>query len=868
MQVRRGTSLFSLILILGLGCKPKDAAQSARPFPSAAEQIKAELASSLTKTAPESELRRLNEADLKRQLSNQIVLVEQSAFRPSSKGIGVILSVSEDTQSPTGRMARILTSRYLIDPLHPVAGALEHPKGDDRFKVSVCWPVTGTIVTGTVNWLSPCEDQDNPTYLMDAAILSVAIPKKEDPRAMSYSPVSRNEPQVSIVTTKDGKSLVASSGEIKVRPESLSDHAFFTHTIDNFTYLLLGGDAVPLGSPVVDGFGRLIGIVDAANLIRAHQRLELLKGVFEKHDAAVKAKFGELEQKMEAYHKELSEKVNSLNEPHGVAFLVKKAIHAVFGEEDSGVAGKVAPGSFTIGSKTGSVAAEYFKRTRQWEAITMLGKACKSPGAETLIRSSQNWQKILSVIGVVDAAGDIWRDIEVQKRFTEAGKKRLEEIADTHQKYLEEIVPITLDLARLWSRIFEEQLKETPCSMTAASTLIADIMPRVHYDSDLGLTFSLPSSEWTCMKAEIGGYDVSRKTLHGKLRIHPESRSGKRWDLVGLGATWLHSERLPATTFDPAHPKGLDGWRNHAGYWTFSHAGERHLVAVFENRGKGYMMDFRWPAGEIQEAEVLSFLKDFRFDCAAPDVDKRTKEALLQQAVKAMQTFQLEEALEAYRYAICLEPENAEALNGLAWFLCINDSQSTSLSTIAYPYALKLQKMNPSAPHILDTLAWCHFLNGNPARAIEIERGVRQQQPYVHAYSWSLEQFEKLNQQSAGKGVLPSPSEIETVRRAASAKQRLEMQCPVSVVSWNSDIGLSGYVLEQELLVVNRTDRKIKATVTVEVLNPNGDVVLADSDAVELSPYQERKVDWIQVDAEFSKRDQYHRCRARVVKLE
>jgi Zn-dependent protease with chaperone function len=75
----------------------------------------------------------------------------------------------------------------------------------------------------------------------------------------------------------------------------------------------------------------------------------------------------------------------------------------------------------------------------------------------------------------------------------------------------------------------------------------------------------------------------------------------------------------------------------------------------------------------------------------------------------------------AYRHAIRLDPDNATAMNNLAWLLATCEDPAFRDPEKALALALGSVKRNP-APHALDTLAEAYFINGNVRAAVATEK--------------------------------------------------------------------------------------------------------------------------------------------------
>jgi tetratricopeptide (TPR) repeat protein len=88
----------------------------------------------------------------------------------------------------------------------------------------------------------------------------------------------------------------------------------------------------------------------------------------------------------------------------------------------------------------------------------------------------------------------------------------------------------------------------------------------------------------------------------------------------------------------------------------------------------------------------------------------------------------IELAVPAYRTAIKLDPNNADALNNLAWLLATSENPDLRNSREALNYARKAIALK-KAPHIWDTLAEALYANGHIAEAIAAENQALQMDP-------------------------------------------------------------------------------------------------------------------------------------------
>lgn len=103
----------------------------------------------------------------------------------------------------------------------------------------------------------------------------------------------------------------------------------------------------------------------------------------------------------------------------------------------------------------------------------------------------------------------------------------------------------------------------------------------------------------------------------------------------------------------------------------------------------------------------------------------------------------LREAITSYQASIRLEPDNAEALNNLAWLYVTAADNRFHRPGKALELALQAARLAP-LPHILDTLAECYFALGRYREAIETIRAAIALGPEDSAYyEKQLQKFEK-----------------------------------------------------------------------------------------------------------------------------
>ena len=87
----------------------------------------------------------------------------------------------------------------------------------------------------------------------------------------------------------------------------------------------------------------------------------------------------------------------------------------------------------------------------------------------------------------------------------------------------------------------------------------------------------------------------------------------------------------------------------------------------------------------------------------------------------------------SYLSVLRLSPDNAEALNNLAWLYATAKNISLRNPTEALRLAQKAADLDPN-PHILDTLAESYFVNGDYRQALEVMDQALDQQPVDRKY--------------------------------------------------------------------------------------------------------------------------------------
>ncbi|MFO7838563.1 MAG: M48 family metalloprotease [Desulfosalsimonadaceae bacterium] len=100
-------------------------------------------------------------------------------------------------------------------------------------------------------------------------------------------------------------------------------------------------------------------------------------------------------------------------------------------------------------------------------------------------------------------------------------------------------------------------------------------------------------------------------------------------------------------------------------------------------------------------------------------------------------------AAAAYNKAIANEPDNARALNNLAWLYATTREKNIFQPEKALDLAKRAARINPQ-PHVLDTLAQCYFVNGEYQKAVETEKeAIARAGENASHYRKQLQKFQK-----------------------------------------------------------------------------------------------------------------------------
>jgi tetratricopeptide (TPR) repeat protein len=93
--------------------------------------------------------------------------------------------------------------------------------------------------------------------------------------------------------------------------------------------------------------------------------------------------------------------------------------------------------------------------------------------------------------------------------------------------------------------------------------------------------------------------------------------------------------------------------------------------------------------------------------------EPRLKEAQHLLATEYEGRGEFDRAAERYRAILAYAPEDAVALNNLAYYLAVRAGDATA----ALPLARRAQLASPRAPGVLDTLGWTYYLLGDLEQA-------------------------------------------------------------------------------------------------------------------------------------------------------
>jgi Zn-dependent protease with chaperone function len=166
----------------------------------------------------------------------------------------------------------------------------------------------------------------------------------------------------------------------------------------------------------------------------------------------------------------------------------------------------------------------------------------------------------------------------------------------------------------------------------------------------------------------------------------------------------------------------------------FLKACERYPSLIKQHHRKVRMLVGAYLMAMIALAGILigwspqEWERDWRFALLQQIAERRLKEAPEDAAIWfalgtiAFERDEFSTAEEAYRKVIHLNPQNAEALNNLAWLYATAAEDGFRKPKEALRLAEEAARLAPDAPHILDTLAEAYFINDMPTEALEMEQ--------------------------------------------------------------------------------------------------------------------------------------------------
>lgn len=142
--------------------------------------------------------------------------------------------------------------------------------------------------------------------------------------------------------------------------------------------------------------------------------------------------------------------------------------------------------------------------------------------------------------------------------------------------------------------------------------------------------------------------------------------------------------------------------------------------------------------GEQINASLLQSLVEKRLEQQPQNADLHVFLGDLHYSEKAYSR-----AAAAYNKAIGHDPDNARALNNLAWLYATTREKGIFQPERALVLAKRAARIDPQ-PHVLDTLAQCYFVNGEYAKAVETEKqAIARAGENASHYRKQLEKFQK-----------------------------------------------------------------------------------------------------------------------------
>jgi len=642
-----------------------------------------------------------------------------------SVGLGVIVGVEDDSKSSTGKTAFVLTSRLLVDSLHPFATWTweDISSSETPHSITLRWPFSSEPVEAKVEWISPCETAINRLYSLDLAVLTVPLPPNQRVVVPQKAPRADSEGDCFVVTRRPDGSLVALRD--RVRPEPGDGAPLFQ--LATTTYQSSAGMPFPLGAPVFDQHGQLLGIVDASGLFQKLRRLAVDRDLAESYLKKAERRIEAVSTTAQAYYEALDRKVTALREPGGIAFLVKEIVGIFNPESRPGATASLPAKALTVGGIASAGYSRYMHLKASSQLATAVQKG-KSIGLVTEAKTFNTVGGILGgIVGIADAVGNWLREGHLDREFEESEVALTARLKICQGDLDRSIQDLTEAIDSFWAERLQLELQEQKCTLRLASQELSRALSELYTSGLHGVAFALPATGGQVLRGEEPYiFIVSKGRFWGRLLQHPESRVGNRWDLLGLAATWLSHSASQPHTFDPLNPSALPGWsRDKAGLWEFSREGEKRLVAILHNGGIGYVWEFGWPSSDSEgEAIAMRVLETFRFERSADFTkeDHSTRKAILAAADKARNCYEHELALQAYRWLLIMNPGDPYVLNQFVWTLAMSEVPSVRRPEIAAYYAQRLERLLSGDDFTkLDTVAWAYFTAGDVAKALNIE---------------------------------------------------------------------------------------------------------------------------------------------------
>ena len=167
--------------------------------------------------------------------------------------------------------------------------------------------------------------------------------------------------------------------------------------------------------------------------------------------------------------------------------------------------------------------------------------------------------------------------------------------------------------------------------------------------------------------------------------------------------------------------------------------------------GLGLVFLAAWPAGLYSSREHVELQLTLRSVDKALGVEAKKAPLHLYRAMILLQLDRPEEATQAFRACLALEPDNPTALNDLAW-LYLTGPEELRRPDEALVMAQKAVRLAPH-PAFFDTLAEALFTAGRRQEAVSAARMALAMEPENRAYyQGQLEKFNRVSEGSEGAG--------------------------------------------------------------------------------------------------------------------